>query len=126
MACGAKLYQLVVEDEATGKELLSNGQLKKRVTIIPLNKIDASTLSAEKLRNASKAVGDRGQLALELVLYDKEVLVCMYVQLALALVLYYDKKVLVYMYVTRKYEYVCMYIRMFRWRRLWHTCLARR
>ena len=126
MACGAKLYQLVVEDEATGKELLSNGQLKKRVTIIPLNKIDASTLSAEKLRNASKAVGDRGQLALELVLYDKEVLVCMSVQLALALVLYYDKKVLVYMYVTRKYEYVCMYIRMFRWRRLWHTCLARR
>ncbi len=103
MACGAKLYQLVVEDEATGKELLSNGQLKKRVTIIPLNKIDASTLSAEKLRNASKAVGDRGQLALELVLYDKEVLVCMYVQLALALVLYYDKKVLVCMYV---YTYV--------------------
>ena len=73
VACGAKLYQLVVEDEATGKELLSKGQLKRRVTIIPLNKIEASTLSEGTLKAAAKAVGDRGQLALELVGYDDEV-----------------------------------------------------
>ena len=27
MACGGKLYQLVVEDEETGKQLLSHGQV---------------------------------------------------------------------------------------------------
>lgn len=73
VACGGKLYQLVVEDEETGKQLLSNGQLKRRVTIIPLNKIESSTLSESTLKNASKSVGERGQLALELVGYDKEV-----------------------------------------------------
>ena len=40
VACGGKLYQLVVQDEVTGKDLLSKGQLRKRVTIIPLNKIE--------------------------------------------------------------------------------------
>jgi len=73
VACGAKLYQLVVEDEETGKELLKNGQLKRRVTIIPLNKIESSTLSESTLKNAAKTVGDRGQLALQLVGYDDEV-----------------------------------------------------
>lgn len=62
VACGAKLYQLVVEDEATGKELLSNGKLQRRVTIIPLNKIDTNTLSETTLKNAAKSVGDRGQV----------------------------------------------------------------
>ena len=57
VACGAKLYQLVVEDEETGKELLKNGQLKRRVTIIPLNKIESSTLSESTLKNAAKSVG---------------------------------------------------------------------
>jgi hypothetical protein len=27
VACGGKLYQLVVEDEETGKQLLSHGQV---------------------------------------------------------------------------------------------------
>jgi len=62
VACGAKLYQLVVEDEETGKELLKNGQLKRRVTIIPLNKIESSTLSESTLKSAAKSVGDRGQV----------------------------------------------------------------
>lgn len=31
--------QVVVADESTAKELLEKGQLTKRVTIIPLNKI---------------------------------------------------------------------------------------
>ena len=73
VACGAKLYQLVVEDEQTGSDLLKNGQLKRRVTIIPLNKVQASTISPDVLKTATKTVGDRGQLALQLVGYDKEV-----------------------------------------------------
>ena len=74
VACGAKLYQLVVTDEVAGKELLSKGQLKKRVTIIPLNKIDGSVVPDAALRNARRAVGeDRATLALELVGYEDEV-----------------------------------------------------
>jgi len=47
ITAGAKLYNVVVEDEKVGKELLQNGKLKKRVTIIPLNKIKAFQLSAQ-------------------------------------------------------------------------------
>ncbi len=39
VAAGGKLYQVVVDTEATAKALLSHGQLRNRVTIIPLNKV---------------------------------------------------------------------------------------
>ena len=38
VAAGGKLYQVVVDTEATAKALLSKGQLRNRVTIVPLNK----------------------------------------------------------------------------------------
>jgi hypothetical protein len=47
ITAGAKLYNVVVQDEKVGKELLQNGKLKKRVTIIPLNKINAFKMSAQ-------------------------------------------------------------------------------
>ena len=42
VAAGGKLYQVVVDTEATAKALLSKGQLRNRVTIVPLNKVHAS------------------------------------------------------------------------------------
>lgn len=72
VACGARLYQLVVQDEETGKQMLSLGGLKKRVTIIPLNKIDQSTVSSDKVKAAKDAVGNRASLALSLVGCEKE------------------------------------------------------
>lgn len=45
ITAGGKLYNVVVENVDVGKQLLQNGRLKKRVTIIPLNKINARTLS---------------------------------------------------------------------------------
>mmetsp|Transcript_25105 Transcript_25105/g.59524 ORF Transcript_25105/g.59524 Transcript_25105/m.59524 type:complete len:1178 (-) Transcript_25105:240-3773(-) len=73
VACGGKLYQLVVQDEVTGKDLLSKGQLRRRVTIIPLNKIEGSALPASTLKNAEQAVGKgRADLALELVGFAPE------------------------------------------------------
>jgi structural maintenance of chromosome 2 len=39
VAAGGKLYQVVVDTEATAKALLSRGQLRNRVTIVPLNKV---------------------------------------------------------------------------------------
>ena len=51
ITAGGKLYNVVVQDEQVGKQLLQNGKLKKRVTIIPLNKINAFTLSASVSRS---------------------------------------------------------------------------
>ena len=45
IAGGSKLFNVVIEDEKVGKELIQNGQMKKRVTFIPLTKISAHTLS---------------------------------------------------------------------------------
>jgi structural maintenance of chromosome 2 len=47
IAAGGKLYNVVVNDERTGSQLLDGGRLKKRVTLIPLNKIRAFTVSAQ-------------------------------------------------------------------------------
>jgi structural maintenance of chromosome 2 len=51
IAAGGKLFNIVVEDEQVGKDLLKNGQLKKRVTIVPLNKITAYKLSAKVIHS---------------------------------------------------------------------------
>ena len=47
ITAGTRLYNVVVDNERVGKELLQNGRLKKRVTIIPLNKINAHKMSAQ-------------------------------------------------------------------------------
>lgn len=47
ITAGGKLYNVVVENEQVGKELLQNGKLKKRVTIIPLNKINAHKMASQ-------------------------------------------------------------------------------
>lgn len=39
VSAGGKLYNVVVDTESTGKQLLQHGNLRRRVTIIPLNKI---------------------------------------------------------------------------------------
>lgn len=39
VAAGGKLFQVVVDTDAAAKALLAKGQLRARVTIIPLNKV---------------------------------------------------------------------------------------
>jgi structural maintenance of chromosome 2 len=41
------MHNIVVEDERVGKELLVGGRLKKRVMLIPINKISAFRMSAK-------------------------------------------------------------------------------
>jgi structural maintenance of chromosome 2 len=72
VAAGGKLYQVVVDTEATGKSLLKNGGLRNRVTIIPLNKVSSRPISDQVAFAARKLVGDKAQPALELVGYDGE------------------------------------------------------
>ena len=45
IAGGNKLFNIVIEDERVGKELIKSGKMRKRVTFIPLTKISAQTLS---------------------------------------------------------------------------------
>jgi structural maintenance of chromosome 2 len=90
IAAGGKLYNVVVEDEKVGKDLLQNGKLKKRVTIIPLNKINAFALTAQvrisfarpehrrslfdkKLAHVEKLAPGKANLALSLIGYPEEV-----------------------------------------------------
>ena len=76
IAAGGKLYQVVVDTEQTGKMILQNGKLKKRVTILPLNKLNARVTDRNRVDAAKKIACDKNgtaHLALELVGYSEEV-----------------------------------------------------
>jgi structural maintenance of chromosome 2 len=73
ICAGGRLYNVVVDTAETGTQLLQNGKLKKRVTIIPLNKISAFKASAEKVGAAQKIAPGKVDLALSLIGYDHEV-----------------------------------------------------
>uniref|UniRef100_A0A8C9M8X7 Structural maintenance of chromosomes 2 n=1 Tax=Panthera tigris altaica TaxID=74533 RepID=A0A8C9M8X7_PANTA len=57
LVAGERLYNVVVDTEVTGKKLLEKGELKRRYTIIPLNKISARCIAPETLRVAQNLVG---------------------------------------------------------------------
>jgi len=73
-AAGGKLYNVVVDTEVVGKQILKNGQLARRVTLIPLNKISAYRLD-ERTLEAAKKVGGRNNVwgAMDLVEYNNDV-----------------------------------------------------
>ncbi|KAH7101636.1 condensin complex subunit SMC2 [Auriculariales sp. MPI-PUGE-AT-0066] len=73
VTAGGKLYNVIVNNEQVGKQLLENGRLKKRVTILPLNKINAFKAAASKLQAVNRVAPGKARLALELVGYDVEV-----------------------------------------------------
>ncbi|XP_072173354.1 structural maintenance of chromosomes protein 2-like [Diadema setosum] len=74
VAAGRKLYNVVVDTEMTGKKLLQKGELKRRYTIIPLNKISARSISSDTIKAAENLVGkDNVRTALTLVGYEKDV-----------------------------------------------------
>ncbi|KIW05842.1 uncharacterized protein PV09_03046 [Verruconis gallopava] len=73
VCAGGRLYNVVVDSSNTGTQLLQNGKLKKRVTIIPLDKITAFRASAEKVGAAQKIAPGKVDLALSLIGYEDEV-----------------------------------------------------
>lgn len=73
VCAGGRLYNVVVDSAETGTQLLQNGKLRKRVTIIPLNKISAFRASAEKIGAAQKIAPGKVDLALSLIGYEREV-----------------------------------------------------
>lgn len=73
ICAGGRLYNVVVDQSATGTQLLQSGKLKKRVTIIPLDKISAFRASSEKVGAAQKIAPGKVNLALSLIGYEDEV-----------------------------------------------------
>ena len=73
VAAGGKLYFVVVDDEKTGSLLLEKGNLKKRVTIIPLTKINPYVIDKSKVEIAKKIAPNKVDIALSFVGYDKQV-----------------------------------------------------
>uniref|UniRef100_A0A5B6YPA0 Structural maintenance of chromosomes protein n=1 Tax=Davidia involucrata TaxID=16924 RepID=A0A5B6YPA0_DAVIN len=73
VAAGGKLFNIVVDTENTGKQLLQNGGLRRRVTIIPLNKIQSHPVPPRVQNAAVRLVGKgNAEVALSLVGYDEE------------------------------------------------------
>lgn len=73
ICAGGRLYNVVVDSEVTGTQLLQGGKLRKRVTIIPLNKIASFKASAQTIATAQKLAPGKVDLALSLVGFDDEV-----------------------------------------------------
>ncbi len=76
IVAGGKLFNVVVDTEQTGKALLQHGKLKKRVTILPLNKINNKCVDPAKVALAKNIAAEHGgsaSLALELIGFDEEV-----------------------------------------------------
>lgn len=73
VCAGGRLYNVVVDDEKTASQLLEKGRLRKRVTIIPLNKIATRTISEKVVKMAKSLAPGSVELALDLIGYDDEV-----------------------------------------------------
>lgn len=73
VCAGGRMYNVVVDTEKTASQLLEKGRLRKRVTIIPLNKISARTLNEKTLQLAKQIAPGKVELALNLIGYDNEV-----------------------------------------------------
>jgi len=69
VVAGGKLYQVVVDTEVTGKALLAKGKLQRRVTIVPMNKIDGRRCSSSQSA-AAAAISPDARLAVSFVTYD--------------------------------------------------------
>ncbi|KAG7014830.1 Structural maintenance of chromosomes protein 2-1 [Cucurbita argyrosperma subsp. argyrosperma] len=73
VTAGGKMFNIVVDNENTGKQLLQNGDLRRRVTIIPLSKIQSNPVPPRIQHAAVKLVGkENAELALSLVGYEEE------------------------------------------------------
>ncbi|KAL6597180.1 RecF/RecN/SMC protein [Neocallimastix sp. 'constans'] len=73
ITAGGRLYNVVVENEVVGADLLEHGRLKRRVTILPLNKINAYTIPQNKIDTAKSIWHNKVNIALSLIGYDEEV-----------------------------------------------------
>jgi len=75
VCAGGRLFFVVVDNEETGRALLERGQLQRRVTIIPLNKVVDQSIRPDVVKTARKiAPADSGLYpALQIIGFEKQV-----------------------------------------------------
>ena len=73
VAAGGKLFNVVVDDQATGKALLKHGRLQRRVTLIPLASVSSRVPNAAAIKAAAVKTKGAAVPALSLVGYPEEV-----------------------------------------------------
>jgi len=71
VAAGGKLYQVVVDTDETSKLLLEKGNLRHRVTLLPLNKISGDVLDARRVSMAQQ-IDATADVAINLVGFDDD------------------------------------------------------
>ena len=72
LAAGGKLFHVVVDTDETSKLLFKYGDLKKRITFVPLNRISSNVIPKQKVEAARRELGDHDAifLAKDLVNYN--------------------------------------------------------
>ena len=76
VVAGGKLYNVIVDEAITAKALLDRGRLKRRVTIVPLDKISSRKVPDEKVKLASSIAAKldtTSSTAIDLVGFDEEI-----------------------------------------------------
>jgi structural maintenance of chromosome 2 len=77
VVAGGKLWQVVVDSDATSKALIDKGRLRQRVTIIPLNRIQHRTPTDGQLSAAARTSNGDARSALSLVGFEDDVAAAM-------------------------------------------------
>lgn len=72
VCAGGRLYNVVVDSSDVASALLEKGQLKKRVTIIPLDKISAKSIPNSSVSLAKELCPEKVELALNLIDFENE------------------------------------------------------
>ncbi|XP_017838367.1 structural maintenance of chromosomes protein 2 [Drosophila busckii] len=72
MAASGGLYSFVTDDDVTSKKIIQKGQLQRRVTIIPINKISSRQVDPRSIEYAKSTYGhDNVESAMSLIEYDR-------------------------------------------------------
>ncbi|CAK7897381.1 structural maintenance of chromosomes protein 2 [[Candida] anglica] len=72
VCAGGRLYNVIVDTSETASQLLERGKLRKRVTIIPLDKISSRVMNERAVQLAKELRPGKVDLALNLIGYEHE------------------------------------------------------
>lgn len=72
ICAGGRLYNVVVENSDVASQLLENGKLKRRVTIIPLDKINAKVVDKQIVNYAKELRPGQVDIAIDLIDFDPD------------------------------------------------------
>ncbi|EGW32796.1 uncharacterized protein SPAPADRAFT_54808 [Spathaspora passalidarum NRRL Y-27907] len=72
VCAGGRLYNVVVDTSDVASQLLERGQLKRRITIIPLDKITTRTINNDVIQYAKQVAPGKVELAMNLIDFEND------------------------------------------------------